>query len=182
MTAMTALTTLHVPYDGWTVDDLPDDLPFRYELVDGALLVSPPPRPRHDDVAVQLMLLLAPRLPGTWRIAPAAGLYVDARNYRQPDLLVYERSALDKDRIEPADTVLVVEVMSPGSVSNDRVAKPALYAAVGIRHFWRIELDPMVLFVHELDGEAYRQTGRFTDHVVIDEPLPVRFGLADLLS
>ncbi len=179
---MTAMATLHVPADGWTVEDLPDDLPFRYELVDGALLVSPPPRPRHDDVAVQLMLLLAPGLPGTWRIAPAAGLYVDARNYRQPDLLVYERSALDKDRIEPADAVLVVEVMSPGSVSNDRVAKPALYAAVGIRHFWRIELDPLVLCVHELDGAVYRETGRCTDEVVVEQPVPLRFRLADLLA
>ncbi len=179
---MTAMTTLHVPYDGWTVEELPDDLPFRYELVDGALLVSPPPRPRHDDVAVQLLLLLAPRLPAHWRIAPAAGLYVDSRNYRQPDLLVYERAALDRSRIDPADAVLAVEVMSPGSVSNDRVAKPALYAASGIRHFWRIEPDPMVLFVYALDGEVYRETGRFTDEVVIDEPVPVRFRLADLVG
>ncbi len=180
---MTAMTTLHVPYDGWTVEELPDDLPFRYELVDGALLVNPPPRPRHDDVAAQLMLLLAPQLPTPrWRIALAAGLYVDPRNYRQPDLLVYERAALDKTRIEPADAVLAVEVMSPGSVSNDRVAKPALYAASGIRHFWRIEPDPMVLFVYELDGEVYREAGRFTDDVVIDEPVPVRFRLADLVG
>lgn len=179
---MTAMATLHVPYDGWTVDDLPDDLPFRYELVDGALLVSPPPRPRHDDLAVQLMFLLGPLLPPEWRIAPGAGLYVDARNYRQPDLLVYERSALDKGRIEPADAVLAVEVMSPGSVSNDRVAKPALYAESGIPHFWRIEQDPIVLLVHELDGTVYRPTGRFTDEVDLDQPVPVRFRLADLLS
>jgi Uma2 family endonuclease len=179
---MTAMTTLHVPHDGWTVDELPDDLPFRYELVDGALLVSPPPRPRHDDVAAQLLLLLAPRLPPHWRIALTVGLYVDARNYRQPDLLIFERAALGKNRLEPADAVLVVEVMSPGSVSNDRVAKPHLYAACGIRHFWRIELDPIVLLVHELDGKDYRQAGRFTDDVVIDEPVPMRFRLADLLG
>ncbi len=179
---MTAMTTLHVPYDGWTVEELPDDLPFRYELVDGALLVSPPPQLRHDAVAVQLLLLLAPRLPEHWRIAPSPGLFIDARNYRQPDLVVYGPAAADKNRIEPADAILVVEVMSPGSVSNDRVAKPHLYAACGIRHFWRIELDPIVLLVHELDGKDYRQTGRFTDEVVIDEPVPMRFRLADLLG
>lgn len=30
---MAVMTSLHVPFDGWTVDDLPD-VEFRYELVD----------------------------------------------------------------------------------------------------------------------------------------------------
>jgi Uma2 family endonuclease len=42
---MTAAMSEHQPADGWTVDDLecfPDDN-VRRELLDGVLLVSPPP-------------------------------------------------------------------------------------------------------------------------------------------
>jgi Uma2 family endonuclease len=33
------------------------------------------------------------------------------------------------------------EVESPSSLTEDRVTKPAQYAAAGIRHYWRIETD-----------------------------------------
>lgn len=61
---MSDVTTLPFRPDGWTVDDLellPEDDPFRYELVDGSLLVTPPPRPWHDDLGSQLALVLLVR-------------------------------------------------------------------------------------------------------------------------
>ena len=41
--------------------------------------------------------------------------------------------------IDPADLLLVVEIVSPGSVELDRYLKPVEYARAGVRHFWRIE-------------------------------------------
>lgn len=183
MTAMTTSpgTTLHVPVDGWTVDDLPDDADVRCELVDGALLVTPPPELRHGEVADELRQLLRAALPDDLRVLAEPGVFFDRRNYRVPDVVVYRRTASAKGRIEPADVVLAVEVMSPGSVSNDRVAKPALYAAAGIPHFWRLELDPLLLVTHELDGDAYRVQA-FDDAVSVEHPVGVRFRLADLLT
>ena len=70
--------------------------------------------------------------------------------------------------------------MSRSSVSTDRIAKPAQYAAAGIPHFWRLE--PDALLTHVLDGETYRETGRFADEVVVDEPVALRFPLAQLLA
>jgi Uma2 family endonuclease len=77
--------------------------------------------------------------------------------------------------------LLAVEVMSPSSVSNDRVSKPAQYAAAGIPHFWRLEPGP-VLCTYALAGSVYRETGRFTGDVLLEEPVPLRFDLAALLA
>jgi len=177
---MVDMMPLQMPVDGWTVDDLPDD-ELRYELVDGGLLVTPPPLPRHQEVAGALVQLLQPVLPGTWRAVMSQGLSLDRRNYRVPDVLVYDRAASSRGRITPPDVHLAVEVMSPGSVSTDRVAKPAQYAAAGIPHFWRLELDPLLLVVHHLVGDAYEVVGRLSDEVHLDEPVSVAFRLTDLL-
>ena len=177
---MVDVMPLQMPVDGWTVDDLPDD-ELRYELVDGGLLVTPPGAPGHQEVAMTLAVLLQPALPRDWRATAPQGLYLDERNYRVPDVLVYERAASGRGRITPPDVHLAVEVMSPGSVSTDRVAKPAQYAAAGIRHFWRLELDPLVLVVHRLAGEAYEVVGRYGDEVALAEPVPISFRLADLI-
>lgn len=172
---------LVVPYDGWTVDDMPE-LEGPCELVDGGLLVTPPGTPRHQELAMALAVALQPGLPPEWRATAPQGLYLDDRNYRVPDLLVYDRAAADRGRISARDVHLVGEVMSPGSVGTDRVAKPAQYAAAGIPHFWRLELDPLVLVVHRLRGEAYEETARFDDEVHVVEPVEVRFRLRGLLD
>lgn len=51
--------------------------------------------------------------------------------------------------ISPTDVELVIEIVSPGSVTEDRITKPAQYAAQGIGAFWRIEID------NELSLSAY---------------------------
>ena len=178
---MADVMPLQVPFDGWTVDDLPDD-ELRYELVDGGLLVTPPPLPRHQEVAQALVRALEAVLPRPWRAVMSQGLYLDRRNYRVPDVLVYDRAASARDRITPADVLLAVEVMSPGSVSTDRVTKPAQYAAAGIPHFWRLELDPLLLVVHRLSGSSYEVVAQLDDAVALDEPVPVAFRLAELLD
>jgi Uma2 family endonuclease len=181
---MSRMTTLPARPDGWTVDDLdalPEDDPFRYELVDGALLVTPPPRPWHDDLGAQLLIVLAAGLPREYRAAMAPGVYFDQRNYRQPDVAVYRREAALADRIWAHDCLLVVETVSPSSVTNDTVTKPAQYAAAGIPHYWRVHRDPLQLVVHALDGDAYREVARSGDAVELVEPFPMRFRLPDLL-
>ena len=179
---MGAMTTLHVPVDGWTVDDLPDDVDFGYELVDGALLVTPPARPRHAGAAARLLVRMDAAVSEGERVLLGAGVYFDRRNYRVPDLLVCRGEALQQQHLLAADLLLAVEIMSPGSVANDRIAKPAQYAAAGIPHFWRLELEPAVLVVHALDGGVYRETGRSTDQVALDEPVRLRFRLSELLD
>jgi Uma2 family endonuclease len=182
---MEPVTTLPARRDGWTVDDL-DDLPddgLRYELVDGSLRVNPPPTNVHDYVVGRFVVLLDGTLDDSWRVIPGGGIRFDAHNYREPDLMVIKRDALHTRLADPRDVLLAIQVMSPSSVTTDRLVKPAQYAAAGIPHYWRLELgDVPVLVTHELEGEVYRETGRFADEVVVDRPVALRFRLADLLG
>jgi Uma2 family endonuclease len=118
---MSAVTVLRVPPDGWTVDDLPDREDFRYELVDGALLVTPTPSVRHAFAASRLHAALLAAVPvGVEVISP--GVHFDRRNYREPDLGLVRSTVIAQERIGPGDLLLAVEVMSPSSVATDRVA------------------------------------------------------------
>jgi Uma2 family endonuclease len=182
---MSAMTTLPLRPDGWTVADLellPDDPPFRYELVDGTLVVSPPPPNAHNLFANELGYLLRGLLGRDWRVLAPGAVEFDVRNWRSPDLLVVRREALQRKYAAPGEALLAVEVMSPSSVSTDRILKPAQFAAAGIPHFWRFEPADGVLCTYRLDGDVYRETGRFDDEVVVEEPLPLRFRLADLTA
>lgn len=52
-------------------------------------------------------------------------------------------------------TELVGGFASPSMRITDKTVKPALYAAGGIQHYWRLELDPPRLYVGELERGAY---------------------------
>ncbi len=187
MTAMTSADVFTWPLrplaaDGWSVDDLmliPDE--WRHvELVDGTLHVSPPSVSAHDLAATELAVLLHGVLDRDWAVTSPGGILMDRRNFRIPDVLVRKRSARTKKYVEPDDVLLAVEVMSPGSVTEDRLVKPAHYARAGIPHFWRLE--DSLLLTHALKGDVYVETGRFDDLVEITDPFVLTFRLADLLA
>ena len=181
---MSAMTVLPLRPDGWTVDDLdllPDDWPYRVELVDGTLLMSPPPSNAHNLVANQLALMLSTALDPHWVALTPGALEFGRRDWRQPDLLVVTRAALHRRYAAPGEALLAVEVMSPSTVSTDRLVKPSQYAAAGIEHFWRFEPADAVLITHVLDGSVYREVARFDDAVTIEQPVTLGFRVSDLL-
>lgn len=185
MTAMRAEIQLPSSPGGWTVADLdaiPDDPGFWYELEDGALVMSPPPEGRHDYAAFEIARLLHPLLDPEWAVSAPGSVEFDVHNWRHPDVLVVRRECLRTQKWpRPGDALLAAEVMSPTSVGRDRVGKPAQYAAAGIPYLWRYEPAEPVLVTYALAGDVYRETGRFADEVVVDEPVALRFRLADLL-
>jgi Uma2 family endonuclease len=85
-------------------------------------------------------------------------------SYRTPDLAVVRTSlvGLRTRPIPPSDVLLAVEVVSPSSVTTDRITKPAQYASAGIPAYWRVETSPEVsLTAYVLPGEAgvYAEAG-----------------------
>jgi hypothetical protein len=77
--------------------------------------------------------------------------------------------------------------MSLGSVTEDRITKPAVYARAGIPHYWRLESadeGELALYVYRLAGDVCTEAACFRgdDRVEIDEPLRLRFPLAALLG
>jgi Uma2 family endonuclease len=150
--------------------------------------MNPPPAGRHQLVSLKVATLLHAAAAG------AAGLVaVEAMGVRLPDgsvfipdVLVADREAVVTNRsgiLDAATVVLVVEIVSPGSRTMDRIAKPEVYARAGIASFWRVELDEgPVVVAYRLDHGRYRETG--TAHpgepLTVDQPFPVTVDPADL--
>ncbi len=106
---------------------------------------------------------------------------------RRPDVVLYEAALPDDSVLRPRHCALVVEVMSPGSVTTDQTDKPAEYAAARIPHYWRIEHDPagkaLSVFCYRLDPTtgAYASAGVHTGKMTVTDPVSVTIDLASLL-
>lgn len=102
---------------------------------------------------------------------------------RIPDLLVVRSEQPGRHWFSPAEVVLAVEIESPGSHTEDRVTKPALYLRHGIPNFWRIELTPIRVRAYTPGhGDAYTevQSDDLT-RLNVSEPFPFDVALTDLL-
>jgi Uma2 family endonuclease len=171
----------------WTVGDLdrlPDD-GFRYELVDGVLLVSPAPGYRHQTAVTELLFLLktAEVPPFQTLVAPFVFRPTNRRSF-QPDLLVVRTDEVTERGItEPP--VLAVEVLSPGTRSVDLLLKRGVYEESAVPSYWLVDpLEPSVT-VLELDPDGrYQQTAvvRGDRTLRLDRPFPVELTPAALVA
>jgi Uma2 family endonuclease len=158
------MTVIEVAHP-WTIDDL-DELPDngnRYEIADGSLIVSPSSDIWHVDANEQLGNLLRRQAPSGLRVLIAgAGIDIYRRiTYYVPDLVVAHAEAVRRGgkTLQPADVLLVAEVLSPSNRSKDLVLKRHDYAAAGIPHYWIVDRVNRTLTVLVLDeGETtYRE-------------------------
>jgi Uma2 family endonuclease len=179
----------------WTLDDLlalPDD-GHRYEIIDGSLLMSAAATPGHQVAAYRLANALRAAAPGDVEVAEAVavdlGLVGLGIQVPVPDIVVGSGAAFwgGGKGLTPADVLLAVEIVSPGSTGRDRIFKPGLFGRAGIPAFWRVELDgpgtPLVV-VYALDGDVYREvrTVRSGEVVSVDVPFRVQLRPADLVG
>ena len=178
MGTMTTARTA-IPAGPWTVDDL-DDFPegstTRYELVDGALLVSAEPSLQHQRVSAQLLRLLQDAAPPDLEVF----LPVDVRlsPYRQlaPDVTVVRGEHATGRRLVGVP-VLVVEVQSPSTRAVDLTLKRRVLEEAGVPSYWLVDPDDGVVTVLELVDGAYQELAR-GDDVTVERPFPVRVRLS----
>jgi len=185
MTVVTSPADRTRPFTVTDLEGMPDD-GRRYELIDGALLVSPAPGWAHREAAYTLYMILRSACPADLRVigAPFA-VRPDTFNEVQPDVLVARYADLTQQGL-PRTPVLAVEVISSTSRLRDASLKKAFYARLGAVSFWLVDPvpDKPSLTVFELDSGAYREIA----HVAGEEswtatrPFAVRVSPADLVS
>src|SRR5439155_21475411 len=125
-----------VTVTGLTVADLeamPDD-GRRYELIGGAIVMTPAPGVDHQRVSRRLQRLLEDAWPAMEIFDAPIDLDLPGGQRVQPDLVAVERGRTGPRLALPVG--LGVEVVSPGTETNDRVTKRATYAAAGIPAYW----------------------------------------------
>jgi Uma2 family endonuclease len=138
------IVSVRLPARPLTLDDVAyladQDPDHRYELQEGNLLVMPPADDEHAEMIMRVgAWLIAGGHAG--RVLATPGVRVGTSG-RSPDVAVRRAPRAGRTVwIDPVDLLLVVEIVSPGSVELDRYLKPVEYAQAGVRHFWRVERD-----------------------------------------
>ena len=138
-------TPSQVRFPAVDIWDSPDD-GNRYEVIEGELVMSPPPAERHQRGLFALSLVLGQPVKehrlGRVYFAPI-GVVLSVEDGLQPDLVYVsnERAGIITERGIEGAPDLVVEVLSPSTRARDRGLKMRRYAAAGIPNYWM--LDPV---------------------------------------
>jgi Uma2 family endonuclease len=156
------------PQGQWTYEDyrqLPDD-GYRYEVIDGVLLMSPPPTPRHQracgKLAFAFRMFVREEQRGEIYESPIEVILPGIATPVQPDILFISTERLGivgQTRIEGAPD-LVVEVLSPGNWLTDRREKFRAYEAAGVQEYWIVDPDRRTIEVYVLREGNYALAGQ----------------------
>ena len=130
------------------------------EWVNGEVIMTSPASNQHQDISDFLTALLRiyvqSRALGVVRSAPFQMKLIHGR---EPDLLFIGREHLNRLKPTyldgPAD--LVIEIISPESVSRDRGAKFYEYATGGVPEYWLLDPEAHHAEFYQLDKGYYRQ-------------------------
>jgi Uma2 family endonuclease len=159
----------------------------RYELIGGELLVTPAPRPVHQIVVGEILVLLREYLDrepvGIVLMSPA-DLELVPETITQPDVFVVPADTrVTGELLEWPDVkslLLAVEVLSPSSVQADRVVKRDFYCDAGVPDYWIVDLEARVVELWtptsetpEIHRDRILWSPRGTSALVVD--LPVLF-------
>ena len=147
----------------FTVDDLdrmPDD-GRRYELLDGALIVSPRPRMPHQEAATELVVQLRIACPAHLRVIPEPAVMLSRHTEFDPDIVVIHQDHINDTKVAKPP-LLIVEVRSPSTALIDLNRKKTAYQKFGVPSYWIMDpdRDRSELTVFELDGPDYREVAR----------------------
>lgn len=140
----------------WTYEEVlalideQEDRSIRYEYADGELLVTPSPGGYHQRIILDLFRVIDAYV-RTWalgevRLGPSPVALVE-RTIFQPDLYVVPSVYGKRPRadIPVRQSLLVVEVLSPGSQRHDRLTKRRYYQRGGVPEYWIVDQDSQVV-------------------------------------
>ena len=169
------MTAVPTQLDHYTIDDLyrlPADDGARYEVLNGSLCVTPPAAYPHNRRAQRLGAALAAVTPVGFEVLNTGTQAIRMGDEGPcPDIAVF--AAGDYRTDIPVEAVaLLVEVTSPSNRSTDTVTKLDLYARFGVRHYWVV--DPDAIIVYELDSGSgsYREISR-GPAARVTQPFPI---------
>lgn len=181
-------TGLHLPILGrplrrQDLANFPDD-GRRYELVHGALVVSPSPVLRHQRAVMRLAVSLVAAAPSDLEVISPYDWSPDDGDVFQPDIVVIPRSTPGDAEFVRAAPALAVEVLSPSTRLYDRNTKRAAYAEAGLEWLWIVEPDaPSIeVYGHVHDDLVVVASAAGNETLDVTEPFPVTVAPAGLVD
>jgi Uma2 family endonuclease len=154
----------------------PDD-GNKYEILDGALVMTPPPSTLHQNASAELHVALhaAARTAGLKVLAAPVAWRIGPGQVPEPDLVVAAPEHITQRAVE-GPPALVVEIVSPSGRGRDLFEKRRIYAAGRAAWYWILDPDEPTLTVLRLVGDAYEETSRVvgSEAYEAEEPLRLR--------
>jgi Uma2 family endonuclease len=161
------------PFTVADLDRIPDD-GRRYELLDGALIVSPRPTTVHQVVAGRLCIILSEACPEDLCVVPEPAVELGPQTEFDPDLVVVRMDQIGGAKFtEPP--LLVIEIRSPSTALIDLNRKKAAYERFGVPSCWIVNPDPPQpeLTVFELQADGYALAAKTPGPFTADYPFTV---------
>ncbi|MDX3108524.1 Uma2 family endonuclease [Nonomuraea angiospora] len=180
-------------------EELPEEIARAIEIVDGYVVYCEAPTPDHQSAGRRLANFLeryARDAMSRGHECLTVNNDVDLRLRdvpllnRRPDVVMYR--CLDRERgekLRARHALLVVEIVSPGSETQDTTDKLGEYAKAGIPHYWIVRLDQIGVSTIEryrldLASMLYKHVGTLMKEAdpapAITNPLPLTIDWADL--
>ncbi len=182
VTIAEAWPTAGRPFTVAELDRMPDD-GRRYELLDGALIVSPRPTTIHQVVAGRLYGVLSGACPEDLCVVPEPAVELGPQTEFDPDLVVVRMDQIGGAKFsEPP--LLVVEIRSPGTALIDLNRKKVAYER--FRRPLVLDREPGPpqpgLTVFELRDGCYDLAAETSVPFTVDRPFTVTIAPARLTS
>jgi Uma2 family endonuclease len=159
---------------------IPDD-GKRREVLDGELLVSPSPKLFHQRIIKRLLAAFVRYLErhpiGEVFLSPLDIIFSEL-DVLEPDLIfvLNEHRHILQDWIRGVPD-LVMEVLSPGSVSMDRGPKLKAYARFGVPEYWIVDPDAFAVEAYRQSPAGYELIATFVEDDSVTSPLLPGFAL-----
>ena len=152
----------------------------RKEVIDGKLvMMSPRPTVNHNRVAFNIAVLFDRYLKGKkcTPFSDGVDLYLDDNNRFVPDMMV----VCDPDKIKPdgihGTPDLVVEVLSPSTMRNDKTRKKDIYARCGVREYWLVSPEEKSVEIYRINKSEFNLHSIYVLHPGSLHRCPRRSGL-----
>lgn len=165
----------------------PDD--ERWELIDGvAYNMSPAPSRFHQEISGALFNKIYNYLEGKpckvynapfdVRLPQGKESEEDVITVVQPDITVIcDRSKLDEKGCKGAPD-LVIEIVSPHTVSKDMKEKPALYERHGVKEYWIIHpIDKLALVYRLQENRQYVKPEVYSEENTVESKVLAGFSV-----
>jgi Uma2 family endonuclease len=135
----------------------------KVELIDGEIIVSPAPVHKHQIVEGFMYVYLFSITRGKWLLAEMdvhiGGVVVN------PDIFWVRRDSttcvLKDDGYWHGAPDLVVEILSPSTAHRDRGEKYDLYEQYGVREYWLVDAEALIVEVYVREGDKFARRGVF---------------------
>jgi Uma2 family endonuclease len=153
-----ASSRVKLTYDDFVL--FPDD-GKRHEIIDGEHYVTPSPNTRHQQILLNLVLVIGSWLEthsmGRIFFAPFDVIFSDF-DVVEPDLLYISNQRAAEvltDTHIRGTPELVVEVGSPGTRQRDETIKRRLYERAGVDEYWVVDPDLDIVRIYRRGGDAF---------------------------